>query len=186
MKFCVFSRGKTTENGSVSAQRSTWQGAKHLKVKGVCQFFDLCKNVFWNLHKIWLLMVVLCRSAKHFYIVLCVWIFNSELHHVRIFVTPCSFYVLLQCDGKAVCFFGIKMPAGWQNFIENPNRPDCVGWSKEQCSVATRDCCLTDRADHTVGPTLSSEKSSRVFWSIAPAMEQLSKCTLLYSVTDCI
>ena len=31
MKFCVFSRGKTTENGS----------AKHLKIEGVCQFFDL-------------------------------------------------------------------------------------------------------------------------------------------------
>ena len=47
--------------------------------------------------------------------------------------------------------------------FENPNCPDCVGWSKEQCSFATRDCCLTDRADLTVGPTLSSEKSGRVF-----------------------
>ena len=42
-----------------------------------------------------------CRSAKHFHIVLCVWICNSELRHVRIFVMPCSFYGLLQCDGKA-------------------------------------------------------------------------------------
>ena len=33
---------------------------------------------------------------------------------MRIFVTPCSFHVLLQCDGKARCFFGIKMPVGLQ------------------------------------------------------------------------
>ena len=75
-----------------------------------------------------------CRSAKHFHKVLCVWICNGEFRHVRIFVTPCSFYILLQCDGKARCFCGIKMPVGWQNFIKNPNCPDCVGWSKEQCS----------------------------------------------------
>ena len=31
---------------------------------------------------------------------------------MRIFVTPCSFYVLLQCDGRARCSFGIKMPVG--------------------------------------------------------------------------
>ena len=100
-----------------------------------------------------------CRSAKHFHIVLCVWICEFLER---------SFYVLLQCDRKALCFFGIKMPAGWQNFIENPKCPDCVGWSKEQCSFARRDCCLTNRADLTVGPTLSSEKSGGVFWSIAP------------------
>ena len=96
---------------------------------------------------------------------LCVWSCNSELRHVRIFVTPCSFYGLLQCAGEARCFVGIKMAVGWQNFIENPNCPDCVGWSKEQCSFATRDCCLTDR-DLTVGPTLNSEKLGRAFWSI--------------------
>ena len=67
------------------------------------------------------------------------------------------------CDGKARCFFGHK-DVGWvTNFIENPNCADYVGWSKEQRSFATRDCCLTDRADLTVGPTLSSEKSGRVF-----------------------
>ena len=44
---CVFSRGKTAENGSVSAQRSTWQGAKHLTIEGVFQFFD-----FWKKKKI--------------------------------------------------------------------------------------------------------------------------------------
>ena len=81
---CVFSRGKTAENGSVSAQRSTWQGAKHLKLERVFFFFDLCKTFFWNLHKICLLMVVLFRSAKHFHIVLCVWICNG----VR--VAPCA------------------------------------------------------------------------------------------------
>ena len=59
MRFCVFSRGKTTENESVSAQRSTWRGAKHLKIEGVFQFFDLWKEYFWNLQKICLLMVVL-------------------------------------------------------------------------------------------------------------------------------
>ena len=96
-----------------------------------------------------------------------VWICNSELRHVRIFVTPCSFYVLLQCDGKARCFFGIKMPVGWQNFIENPNCADYVGWSKGQCSFATRDCCLTDRADLTVGPTLTSEKNSNTAINIS-------------------
>ena len=136
---CVFSRGKTAENESVSAQRCTWQGAKHLKI-------ERCVSIFWSLKKIFFEIYIkfacwwwfCCRSAKHFYIVLCVWICNSELRHLRIFVTPCSFYVLLQCDGKARCFFGIKMPVnGWQNFIENPNCADYVGglgWSKEQCS----------------------------------------------------
>ena len=52
---------------------------------------------------------------------------------MRIFVTPCSFYVLLQCGGKGHCVFGIKMPVGGQNSIENPNCPDCFGWSKGQC-----------------------------------------------------
>ena len=66
--FCVFSRGNTTENGSVSAQRSTWQGAKHLKIEGLCQFFDIWKNCFRNLHKIRLLMEFCCHSAKHFHI----------------------------------------------------------------------------------------------------------------------
>ena len=160
MKFCVFCRGKTTENGSVSSKRSTWLSAKHLKVEDVCQFLDVWKKIFWNLHKICLFCAWLsakhlkvedvcqfldvwkksfeiyikfacwwwfcCRRAKHFHKVLCVWICNSELRHVRIFVTPCSFYVLLQCDGKARCFFGIKMPVGWQYFIENLNCPDCV------------------------------------------------------------
>ena len=63
-------------------------------------------------------------------------------------------YFLLEFVG----LFGIKMPVGWQNFIENPNCPDCVNWSKEQCSFAARDCCLTDRADLTAGPALNSEK----------------------------
>ena len=139
---CVFSGGTTAENGSLSTQRSTWQGAKHLKI-------ERCVSFFWCLKKINFEIFIkfacwwwfCCRSAKHFHIVLCVCI------------TPCSFYLLLQCDGRARCSFGIKMPVGWQNFIENPNCPDCVGWSKEQCSFATRDCCLTDRADLTVGPT---------------------------------
>ena len=43
---CVFSRGKTAENGSVSAQRSTWQGAKYLTIEGVFQFFDFWKKNF--------------------------------------------------------------------------------------------------------------------------------------------
>ena len=145
---------------------------KRLKT-GMFQLKDLpdkAQNI-WRIFEIYIKFACswwfCCRSAKHFHIELCVWICNSELRHVRIFVTPCSFYVLLQCNGRARCFFGIKMPVGWQNFIENPNCPDCVGWSKEPCSFATRDCCLTDRADLTVGPTSSSEKSGRVFWSIA-------------------
>ena len=58
MKFCVFSRGKTTENGS----------AKHLKREGVCQLFDLWKKYFLNLHKIFLLTMVLlswCKAFSH-------------------------------------------------------------------------------------------------------------------------
>ena len=48
------------------------------------------------------------NGMAHFHrIVLCVWSCNSDLPHVRIFVTPCSFYVLLQSDGKARCFLGI-------------------------------------------------------------------------------
>ena len=154
MKFWVFSRRKTTENGSVSAQRSTWQGTKHLKVEGVFQFFNLWKNYFEIYIKFACWWWFCCCSAKHFHIVLCVWSCNSELRHVRNFVTPCSFYSLLRFDGKARCFFAIKTPVGWQNFIENPNCPDCVGWSKEQFSFTARDCCLTDRADLTVWPTL--------------------------------
>ena len=159
----VFSRVKTAENGSVSAQRSTWLGAKTFEDRRVCfNFFMFEKNCFEIYIKFACWWWFCCRSAKHFHIVLCVWIRNSESGHVRSFVTPCSFYVLLRCDKRAR-FFGIKMPVGWQNFIENPNCPDCVGWSKEQCSLATRDCCLTDRADLTVGPTLSPEKSGRVY-----------------------
>ena len=166
---CVFSRGKTAENESVSAQRCTWQGVKHLKIQR-------CVSICWSLKKFVFEIYIkfacwwwfCCRRAKHFHIVLCVWICNSELRHVRIFVTPCSFYVL-KCvmEKHVVFFFGRKMPVGWQNFIENPNCADYVGWSKEQCSFATRDCCLTDWADLTVGPTLTSEKSGRVFWSVA-------------------
>ena len=44
---CVFCRGKTAENGSVSAQRSTWQGAKHLKI-------ERCVSIFWTLKKFFL------------------------------------------------------------------------------------------------------------------------------------
>ena len=39
-----------------------------------------------------------------------------------------------------------------------------VQGAMQKCSF---DCCLTDRADLTVGPTLSSKKSGRVFLSIA-------------------
>ena len=68
---------------------------------------------------------------------------------MRIFVTPCSFYVLLQSGGKSTLFFRHK-DAGWVTKLNCP----------ELCSF---DCCLTDRADLTVGPTLSSEKSDWVF-----------------------
>ena len=44
---CVFPRGKTAENGSVSAQRSTWQGPKHLKI-------ERCVSFLWYLQKIFL------------------------------------------------------------------------------------------------------------------------------------
>ena len=131
-------RSKTAKNGSVSAQRSTWQGAKHLKIAKVCFNPLIFEKSFLEIYiKFTCWWLFCCRSAKHFHIVLCVWICNSELRHGRILVTPCSFYVLLQCNGIARCFFGIKMPVGWQNFIENPNGPDCFGWSKEQCGFAT-------------------------------------------------
>ena len=97
---CVFSRGKTAENGSVSAQRSTWEGAKYLTIECGFQFFDFWKKKFEIYIKFACWWWFCCRSAKHFHIALCVWICNSELHQVRIFVTPCLFYVLLQCDGK--------------------------------------------------------------------------------------
>ena len=103
----------TAENGSVSAQRSICQGAKHLKIERCVLFFWSLKNFFFEMYiKFACWWWFCCRSAKHFHIVLCVWICNSELRHVRIFVTPCSFYVLLQCDGKARCFFWHK-DAGW-------------------------------------------------------------------------
>ena len=83
---------------------------------------ERCVSIFWSLKKFVFEIYIkfacwwwfCCRSAKRFHIALCVWICNSELRHVRIFVTPCSFHVLLQCDGKARCFFGIKMPVGLQ------------------------------------------------------------------------
>ena len=153
---CVFSRGKTAENESVSAQRCTWQGAKHLKI-------ERCVSIFWSLKKFVFEIYIkfacwwwfCCGSAKHFHMVLCVWICNSELRHVRIFVTPCSFHVLLQCDGKAHCFFGIKMPVG----LQKNRKPELCRlrwrtWLVQGAMwFATRDCCLTDRADLTVGPT---------------------------------
>ena len=43
---CVFSRGKTAENGSVSAQRSTSQGAKHLKIERRVSIFASLKKHF--------------------------------------------------------------------------------------------------------------------------------------------
>ena len=87
--------------------------AQNIWRQKVCfNFLIFGKNIFEIYIKFACWWWFCCRSAKHFHIVLCVWICNSELRHVRIFVTPCSFYVLLQCDAKA-CFFGIKMPVGW-------------------------------------------------------------------------
>ena len=64
---CVFSRGKTAEKGSVSAQRSTWQRAKHLKIERCVSIFWSLKKKLWNLHKICLLMVVLLSQSKAFW-----------------------------------------------------------------------------------------------------------------------
>ena len=98
---CVFSRGKTAENGSVSAQRSTWEGAKHLMIERCVSFFLIFEKKIFEIYiKFACWWWFCCRGAKHFHVVLCVWICNSELHQVRIFVTPCLFDVLLQCDGK--------------------------------------------------------------------------------------
>ena len=102
-------RGKTAKNGSVSAQRSTWQGAKHLKIAKVCFNPLIFEKSFLEIYiKFTCWWLFCCRSAKHFHIVLCVWICNSELRHGRILVTPCSFYVLLQCNGIARCFFWLQ------------------------------------------------------------------------------
>ena len=64
---CVFSRGKTAEKGSVSAQRSTWQSAKYLKIERCVSIFWSLKKQLWNLHKICLLMVVLLSQSKAFW-----------------------------------------------------------------------------------------------------------------------
>ena len=72
MKFCVFSRGKTAINGSVSAQRSTRQGAKHRKIEGVFQFLIFEKIIFEIYIKFACWWWFFCRGAKHFHIVLCV------------------------------------------------------------------------------------------------------------------
>ena len=53
------------------------------------------------------------------------------------------------CVIKKHVVFGIKMPVVLQNFIENPNCPDGVGWSKEQWSFATQDCF--DRSSRPYG-----------------------------------
>ena len=64
----LFGKSRTTcGKPLVSAQRSTRQSAKHLQIESVFQFFDPWKYYFWNLHKICFLMVVCCRSAKHFF-----------------------------------------------------------------------------------------------------------------------
>ena len=121
-------RGKTAKNGSVSAQRSTWQGAKHLKIAKVCFNPLIFEKSFLEIYiKFTCWWLFCCRSAKHFHIVLCVWICNSELRHGRILVTPCSFYVLLQCNGIARCFFW-HQDACW---VTKPYR------KPEQCGFAT-------------------------------------------------
>ena len=58
MNVCAFLGGKTTEHESFSAQRNAGQGAKHLKKEGEFQFSDPWKQIFFNLHKICLLMVI--------------------------------------------------------------------------------------------------------------------------------
>ena len=65
---CVFSRGKTAEKGSVSAQRSTWQRAKHLKIERCVSIFWSLKKIFFDIYrdKICLLMVVLLSQCKAF------------------------------------------------------------------------------------------------------------------------
>ena len=45
------------------------------------------------------------------------------------------------------------MPVVLQKFIENPNCSDGVGWSKEQCSFATRDYCWPVEQTFSYGRT---------------------------------
>ena len=108
---CVFSRGKKAEKISSKIYLTRRKTSEDRKV---CFNFGSLKKRFFEIYIKFAWWCFCCRSAKHFHVVRCVWMCNSELRHVRIFVTPCSFYVLLQCDGKACCFFGIKMPVGWQ------------------------------------------------------------------------
>ena len=60
------------------------------------------------------------------------------------------------CDGKARCFFGIKMPVVLQNFIENRNCSDGVSWSKEQCSFATVHGIVVDRSSRPYGTDIKN------------------------------
>ena len=72
--------------------------------KGGFQFLPLWKTFYEIYIKFACWWWFCCASAKHFHIVLCVWICSSELRHVRIFVTPCSFYVLKCVMEKHVVF----------------------------------------------------------------------------------
>ena len=194
---CVFSGGKTAEKRECFSSKIYLIRRKTFEDRKVCFIFLIFEKKFFEIYiKFACWWWFCCRSAKHFHIVLCVWICNSELRHVRIFVTPCSFYVLLQWDGRARCSFGIKMPVGWQNFIENPNCPDCVGWSKEQ-SLAVSPHGIVDWPieQNLLWDRHKLRSRSRAGYSeVLLPTEQLSKCALLcfafcfcfYGATDCI
>ena len=58
MNVCAFLGSTTTEHESFSAQRNARQGVKHRKKRRWVSFFGPLENIFWNLHKICLLIVV--------------------------------------------------------------------------------------------------------------------------------
>ena len=108
--FFFFTFPKNWVGRAMASEVLNWDGLEVKRLKtGVFQLKDLpliFEKSFLEIYiKFTCWWLFCCRSAKHFHIVLCVWICNSELRHGRILVTPCSFYVLLQCNGIARCFF---------------------------------------------------------------------------------
>ena len=81
---------------------------------------------------------------------------------------------------KTTLFFWHK-DAGWVTKLCRKPELSRLRWlvqgAMQKCTCSF-DCCLTDWADLTVGPTLSSEESGRDSEVLLPT-EQLSKWTLL-------
>ena len=105
MNVCAFLWGKTTEHESFSAQRNVGQGAKHLKKKGEFQFSDPWKKLFWNLHKICFLMVVV--------LVKCIANSNSAvLWKMQQSAAPFTCSVGFHCNAMFILYY---LAVGWKS-----------------------------------------------------------------------